>query len=106
MTGWPRRARISAVFDFFVFLIASPRCQPRDSLLLCETEVLFHPRLHFSQVVTVLKEAAVVVAVLTALELTFEVVVAGSAFLVAISLASMLDDFLYPPFFGFRGRIY
>jgi hypothetical protein len=56
-------------------------------------------------VVAVLKEAAVIVAVLTALELTFEVIVAGGAFLVAIGLAAMLDDFLYPPFFGFRGRI-
>ena len=37
-----------------------------------------------------MKEAAVVVAVLTALELTFEVVVARRAFLVTIGLAAML----------------
>jgi hypothetical protein len=67
--------------------------------------VLIHPRLHLSQVVTVLKEAAIVVAVLAALELTFEIVVAGGAFLVTIGLAAMVDNFLYPPLLGFGSRI-
>src|ERR1700722_2921171 len=52
-----------------------------------------------------LEEAAVLIAVLTPLELTFEVVIAGRAFLIAISLAAMPDDFVHPPFLGLRRRV-
>src|SRR6202022_3336960 len=68
-----------------------------SALLLREHEVLGHPRLHVRQEIAVLEEPAVVVAVLPALRLALEVVVAGRAFLIAAGLAAMPDDFLHPP---------
>src|SRR5689334_13749777 len=53
----------------------------------------------------VLKETTIVIAVLTALKLALEIVIARRAFLVEVGLAAMLDDFLHPPFFGLRGHV-
>ena len=64
---------------------------------LDEDEVILHPRMHVRQVSAILEKAAVVVAILTALELALEVVVAGRAFLIASGLAAMPDHFLHPP---------
>src|SRR5439155_11176791 len=72
-------------------------------LLLREDEVLFHLRPHLTQVGKVLAEAAVVVAVLPAIGLALEVVVARCAVLVAGGLAAVLDDFLHPPLLGLCG---
>src|SRR5271170_8134327 len=44
-----------------------------------EDEVILHPRMHVRQVTAVLEEAAVVVAILTALKLALEVVITGRA---------------------------
>src|SRR5262245_60866576 len=69
-------------------------------LLLREDEVLFHLRSHLTQVGKVPAEAAVVVAVLPTIELALEIVVTRGAVMVAGGLATVLDDFLYPPLLG------
>ena len=53
----------------------------------------------------VLKETAVVVAVLPAIKLALEVVVARGAVMVASGLATVPDDFLHPPLLGLRGDV-
>ena len=75
------------------------------NLLPDEDEMILHPGVHLRQVLAVLEEAAVVVAVLTALELTFEVVIARRTLLIEAGLAAMFDDFLHPPFLGLRIRV-
>src|SRR5208282_6566418 len=79
--------------------------KPLVYLLPAEGEVLVHSRLHLIKVATVLEEAAVVVAVLPALELALKVVVAWGAFLVTTGLTAMFDNLLHPPLFGLPGRI-
>src|SRR5713101_7050901 len=74
-------------------------------LLLREDEVLFHLRPHLTHVGKVLAEAAVVVAVLPAIGLALEVVVARGALLVAGGLAAVRDDFLHPPLLRLGGGI-
>ena len=68
--------------------------------------MLFHLRPHLPHVGKVLAETAVIVAVLPAIGLALEVVVARGAVMVAGGLAAVLDHFLYPPLFGLRGGIY
>src|SRR5688572_25346470 len=72
--------------------------QPRMSLRSCGLQatsaaspkpvVLLHVLLDEAHVLVILQEGAVVVAVLAALVLAFEVVVAGRAFLVAVGAAT------------------
>src|SRR5215467_10997213 len=79
--------------------------KPPPRLLLGEDEVLPHVGAHRIEMLAVGVEATVVVAVLTTLKLAFEVIVPGSAILVAGGLAAMCDDFLHPPFLGLRGDV-
>ena len=58
---------------------------------LAKTVVLPHVRLDVGHVLVILQEAAVVVAVLPALLLALEIVVAGRAFLVAVGAPAVLD---------------
>src|SRR5580698_8143396 len=64
-----------------------------------------HPCANLFQMIAVLEETAIVVAILAALELTFEIIVAGRTLLIEAGLAAMFDDLLHPPFLGLRGRI-
>src|SRR3977135_1454179 len=82
-----------------------PAKSKSGSLLPRKREVLLQLRSYIFHTRAVLIEATVVVAVLPALEFALEIVVAGRAVLIAVGLAAMLDDFLYPPFLCFRGRI-
>src|ERR1700722_4528373 len=75
------------------------------ALSLGEGEVVFQALLYVGQMFAVLEEAAVIVAVLTAVGFTLKVVIAGRTFLIAGGLAAMLDDFLHPPFLGLRSRV-
>ena len=68
--------------------------------------MLFHLRPHLTHVGKVPAEAAVVVAVLPAIGLALEVVVARGAVVVAGGLAAVLDDFLHPPLLGLWGDIH
>src|SRR5580704_9527469 len=81
---------------------AIPLVSRRRQRLMRKCEVGLHPLPHFIQMIAVLEETAVVIPVLTALELPFEVIVAGRAVLVARGLAAMFDNFLHPPFLGLR----
>ena len=83
------------------------RVRPRDvkCLLLSEDEIVFHLRPDAFHVSAVAIEAAIVVAVLAALELALEIVVTRCAVLIAGGLAAMSDDFLHPPLFRVRTRI-
>ena len=51
----------------------------------------------------VLAEATVVIAILTAIALSFEVVVARCAFGITPGFTSMLNDLLHPPILGLLG---
>src|SRR5215469_405409 len=87
--------------------LSRPTCaaEATSRLLLGEEEVVLHVRAHLVEVLAVGVEATVVVAVLTTLKLAFEVIVPGSAILVAGGLAAMCDDLLHPPFLRLRGDV-
>src|SRR5690242_10299635 len=72
----------------------------RARQLSAEAIMLRHVLLQVGHVLVVLQEAAVVVAVLLALVLALEVVVAGRALLVAVGAGAVLDHFADPPLFG------
>ena len=62
--------------------------------------MLLHVLLDEAHVLVILQEGAVVVAVLPALILALEIVVAGRALLVAVGAAAVLDHLVDPPLFG------
>ena len=65
-----------------------------DRLFLRKNEALVHLHLGLLHMPHAFGKAAVVIAVLAALELAFEVVVTWRVFLVAAGLAPVGDDFL------------
>src|SRR5579871_2695498 len=84
----------------------NPACQSPRALFFREVEVLLRVGANLIEVFAVSVKAAVVVTVLTPLELTLEVIVARSAVLVSSGLAAMVDDFLHPPLLSLRCDIY
>src|SRR5581483_6834237 len=70
--------------------------------LPAEDDVLLHLRPHLVHVAAILGKGAIVVAVLAAIEFTFEIVITGRAIVIAIGLAAVTDYLLHPPLLGFR----
>ena len=77
--------------------------QDRDLVLFVpEPEVFLHIGLRLFGVGHIAVEAAIIGAILAAVELTLEVIITRRAFLIAISLATEIDHFLHPPVFRLR----
>lgn len=71
--------------------------KPFEGVISLESETFVHVRARVAHVLEVFYEAAIVVAVLAAVELALEIIIARGAFLIAAGLAAVLDDFLHPP---------
>lgn len=70
-----------------------------------EGEVVIHLLSYLALMQEVLAKSAIVVAVLTSIRFTFEVVIARCAFLITVGFPPVIDYLLYPPRFSFWGRV-
>ena len=74
---------------------------PGEGRFLFETEMPSHIAFHLRHVGKILREATVVVAVLAAVRLAFEIIISRRAFAISVGLAAMPDHLIHPPLFGF-----